>query len=207
MIYLKGWESNYPHPVYSDVKVLGSALHNTLHKDEEKPMQTLRKRGSHSLFYHSFSCHANHEPLNLAIDLLQKRKTVAETAPEEPAFRVFQDQWFRARALRCLFVTLRNTAVWIYAVHEYMDTQEVALKKNCRVLLDGMMEREIKNCKELLQVWRESPIEWIIISGSVGTPFIHGKNFGDLLERKIDLMQKHKNDEPRIDPDYMFRLP
>jgi len=374
----EGWESNYPHPVYSDVKVLGSALHNTLHKDEEKPMQTLRKRGSLCLFYHSFSCHTNHEPLlgipfpwltheklidlyscnvfalshigglqppekvpypvnqdlfryfqfdpeldideavsqiagtytggrgaeelvqgwqwidqairsfvplsiythygavwqrllvrplvpdidripetqreyyekhmctslhnpnrvdlaqdvlfelvskeyaqksfqridanvwdplELAIDLFQKRKTVAETVPDEPAFRVFQDQWFRARALRCLFVTLRNTAVWIYAVHEYMDTQEVALKKNCRVLLDKMMEREIKNCKEMLQVWRESPIEWIIISGSVETPFIHGKNFGDLLERKIDLIEKHKNDEPHIDPNYMFRLP
>jgi hypothetical protein len=59
----EGWESKYPHPVYSDVKVLGSALHNTLHEDEEKSMQALQKRGSLCFFYHSFSCHTNHEPL------------------------------------------------------------------------------------------------------------------------------------------------
>lgn len=88
-----------------------------------------------------------------------------------------------------------------------MDTSEVSKKKECRVLLDGMMECEINNCKEMLLIWRESPVEWIIISGSVEIPFIHGKNFGDLLERKIDLMQAHKNDKPQIDPDFMFRLP
>lgn len=374
----KGWECNYHHPMYSDVSVLGSALHNTLHRDEEEPMQALHKRGSHGLFYHSLSSHTNHEPLlgipfpwlthdklfalysrdvlalshlgglqppdkvpypvnqevfryfqfdpgldidltvyriaeaytggkgteelvqgwrcmdqairsfvplsiythygavwqrllvrplvpdidripetqreyyekymctslhnpnridlaqdvlfelvskeyaqkafqridanvwgplEKAIGLLQKRKTVAETTSEKHAFRVFEDQWFRAKALCCLFETLRNTAVWIYAVHEYIETPDVAIKKECRVLLNGMMEREINNCSKLLEVWRESPIEWIIISGSVETPFIYGENFGDLLERKIDLMQKHKSDEPRIDPEYMFRLP
>jgi hypothetical protein len=69
------------------------------------------------------------------------------------------------------------------------------------------MEREIENSKEMIDLWQESSVEWIIISGSIETPFIHRDNFGDLLERKTDLMQKHKNDEPRIDPDYMFRLP
>jgi hypothetical protein len=374
----RGWECNYLHPVYGDVKVLGSALHNSLLKEEEKPMRTLRKRGSRSLIYHSFSCHTNHEPLlgipfpwltyeklkalyfcnisalshigglqppekvsypvnqdlfrcfqfdpeldiaqtirhiavtyagekrseelvqgwrwidqavrnfvplsiyshygtvwqrllvrplvpdidripeiqreyyekymctslhnpnridlaqdvlfkliskeyakksfqridanvwdplDAAIDLFQKGTATSETESDEPAFCVFQDQWYRARALRCLFTTLRNTAVWIYAVHEYIDTKDLALKKSCRTLLDKMMEREIDNCKEMLDLWLESPVEWIVISGSVETPFIHGKNFGDLLENKIHLMQKHTNDEPRIDPDYMFRLP
>lgn len=374
----QGWESNYPHPVYEDVKVMGSALHNSLLKEEEKPVQVLHKRGSRCLLYHSFSCHANHEPLlgipfpwltyeklmalysrNISalshigglqppdkvpypvnqdlfryfqfdpeLDIDRTVRHIAETytaetscedlvqgwrwidqavksfvplsiythygtvwqrllvrplvpdidripegqreyyekhmctslhnpnridlaqdvlftlvskeyaqksflridenvwdpleraielflnkikpsaaALSEMALHVFQDQWFRARALRCLFSTLRNTAVWIYAVHEYLDSPDIALKKKCRQLLDKMMEREIENAKEMIELWRESPVEWIIISGSVETPFIHGDNFGDLLERKIDLMQKYKNDEPRIDPDYMFRLP
>jgi hypothetical protein len=373
----EGWECNYPHPVYSDVKVLGSALHNSLYKDEEKPRQTLQERGSLCLFYHSFSCHTNHEPLlgipfpwltyeklkslhsrnvkalshigglqppekvpypvnqdifrdfqfdpeldidetvykiaetytggksveelvegwrrmdlavrsfvplsiythygtvwqrllvrplvpnidripevqreyyekymctslhnpnridlaqdvlfeliskeyaqksfqridkevweplERAICLFQKRIAAKEAKRDEQTFRVFQDQWFRARALRCLFTTLRNTAVWIYAVHEYMDTSDVSKKKECRMLLDGMMEREVINCREMLEIWRESPVEWIIISGSVETPFIHGINFGDLLMRKIELMEECKDDEPHIDPDYMFRL-
>ncbi len=374
----QGWESNYPHPVYEDVKVLGSALHNSLLKEEEKAMEALHKKGSRSLIYHSFSSHTNHEPLlgipfpwltyeklkalyslnisalshigglqppnkvpypvnqdvfryfqfdpeldidrtvrhiastytgepnneelvlgwrwidqavrsfvplsiythygavwqrllvrplvpdidriperqreyyekhmctslhnpnriDLAQDVLFKlvtkeyaqksflridenvwdplaqaiglfleRTTPSPAALSENALHVFQDQWFRARALRCLFSTLRNTAVWIYAVHEYLDSQDVTLRENCRCLLDEMMDREIENSKEMIELWRESPIEWIIISGSVETPFIHGDNFGDLLERKIALMQKHQNDEPRIDPDYMFRLP
>ncbi|MGD8540349.1 MAG: hypothetical protein PVI66_16680 [Candidatus Aminicenantes bacterium] len=374
----EGWESNYPHPVYGDVKVLGSALHNSLRKEEEKPVQDLHMRGSCSFFYHSLACHANHEPLlgipfpwlaydkllalyscnisalshigglqppekvpypvnqdlfryfqfdpgldvdqtvrkiaesytgggdaeglvqgwrwidravrsfvplsiythygtvwqrllvrplvpdidgipeiqreyyekhmctslhnpnrvNLAqdvlfeliskeyakksflridkkvwdplgqaIDLFQNSMAASKKDPDKPGLPVFQDQWFRARALRCLFETLRNTAVWIYAVHEYLETSDAGLKKNCRKLLDEMMEREIENAKEMIELWRESPVEWIIISGSVETPFIHGDNFGDLLERKIDLMQMHKNDEPRVDPDFMFRLP
>ena len=374
----QGWECNYPHPVYEDVKVLGSALHNSLLEEEEKPVESLQKRGGRSLIYHSFASHTNHEPLlgipfpwltyeklralysrnisalshigglqppgkvpypvnqdvfrnfqfdpeldidqtvrhiastytgepnneelvlgwrwldqavrsfvplsiythygavwqrllvrplvpdidriperqreyyekhmctslhnpnriDLAQDVLFKlvskeyaqksflridenvwdplakaiglfldRATPSPAALSENAFHVFQDQWFRARALRCLFSTLRNTAVWIYAIHEYLDSQDVALRKNCRCLLGEMIDREIENSKEMIELWRESPIEWIIISGSVETPFIHGDNFGDLLERKIALMEKHKNDEPRIDPDYMFRLP
>lgn len=374
----KGWESNYPHPMYADMKVLGSALHNTLHKDEEKPMQALARKGSRSFFYHSFSSHANHEPLlgipfpwltheklvalysrnasalshigglqprekvpypvnqeifrffqfdpkldiestvhkiadtytggteteqlvrgwrgldqavrsfvplsiythygtvwqrllvrplvpdidrippaqreyyekfmcsslhnpnrvdlardvlfeliskeyaqkcfsridtnvwsplDLTIELYNNSLRDPVTLSRERLFRVFEDQWIRARALRCLFMTLRNTAVWIYAIHEYLDTRDVTLKKNCRALLDEMMESEIMNCKELLRLWRESSIEWIIISGSVETPFIHGGNFGSLLEQKIELMEEHKGDEPYIDPDYMFRLP
>jgi hypothetical protein len=374
----QGWESNYPHPVYEDVKVLGSALHNSLLEEEEKPIKTLQERGSRSLIYHSFSCHTNHEPLlgipfpwltheklralysrnvltlshigglqppdkvpypvnqdlfryfqfdpelnidrtirqiaatytgetnneelvqgwrwidravrnfvplsiythygtvwqrllvrplvpdidripecqrayyekqmctslhnpnridlaqdvlfelvskeyahqsfvridqyvwdplEQAIDLFGPEKTPTKKTVSGNALQVFQDQWFRARALRCLFGTLRNTAVWIYAVHEYVDTTDVALKKKCRKILDEMIEREIENAKELRELWQESPIEWIIISGSVETPFIHGDNFGDLLEHKIELMEKHRTDKPRIDPDYMFRLP
>jgi hypothetical protein len=38
------------------------------------------------------------------------------------------------------------------------------------------------------------------------TPFIHGTNFPDLLEKKIALMKRHRGDRPFIDPDYMFRV-
>jgi hypothetical protein len=374
----KGWESNSPHPMYADVNVLGSALHNTLHKEEEKPLQELRSRGSLCFYYHSFSCHTNHEPLlgipfpwlthekllalytrgvtvlahlgglqppdkvpfsvnqevfrrfqfapgldidktlleiaesytgghgaedlvrgwrlmdrairsfvplsiythygtvwqrllvrplvpdidriperqreyyekhmctslhnpnrvdlardvlfelltkeyahmafqriddhvweplDAAIALFRNRMVGAETGSRKRVFQVFQDQWVRTRALRCLFKTLRNTAVWIYSVHEYITATDDSVKKRCRTLLDEMIDSEIKNCKQLLQIWSDSPVEWIIVSGNVETPFIHGDNFGDLLEKKIDLMHRYRNHEPRIDPDYMFRLP
>jgi hypothetical protein len=96
--------------------------------------------------------------------------------------------------------------VWIYAVHEYLDSSDHSKKAECRRLLDEMIEREIQNCREFIRLWKETPLEWIIISGRGETPFIHGENFPQLLKRKIALMEKHREDEPYIDPEYMFRI-
>lgn len=35
----------------------------------------------------------------------------------------------------------------------------------------------------------------------------YGENFGTLLERKIALMEMYGDREPRIDPDFMWRMP
>lgn len=59
----EGWENIYPHPRYPDVKVSGSALQNTLKKEEQEKMKELKRRGSRSYFYHMFGSHTNHEPL------------------------------------------------------------------------------------------------------------------------------------------------
>lgn len=39
------------------------------------------------------------------------------------------------------------------------------------------------------------------------TPFIYGENFAALLKKRIALMRKHRRDAPRIDPEFMFRIP
>jgi len=59
----RGWESNYPHPQYPDIKVLGSALHNSLKEKEGEPLAELESRKSFGFFYHAFGPHSNHEPL------------------------------------------------------------------------------------------------------------------------------------------------
>jgi len=59
----KGWETNYSHPCYADVKVLGSALHNDLTREEKNRREELKQRGSECFFYHFFGSHTNHEPL------------------------------------------------------------------------------------------------------------------------------------------------
>lgn len=373
----KGWASNYPHPRYRDVKVLGSAYHNSLRQKEKEPMEELHRRNSQSFFYHSFSTHNNHEPLlgipfpwltyekllafyklgistlahiggiqppdkvpyavnqevfrefqfnpkmdiNLIVldiasrfaddiyagdlfegwslieqairgfmplplyshygavwqrlivrplvphidripedertyyekfmctsihnpnridlakdvlfDLIPKeyaekafmridahvwkpleaatalfkaKMREARLSEDRPAYRVFEDQYYRTRALRCLYETLRNTAVWVYAVHEYLETADRRKRMRCRRLLREMSRREIDNCRQLIQLWREAPVEWMIISETEETPFIHGQNFVKNLEKKIRLMEKHKEDEPYIDPFYMFRV-
>jgi hypothetical protein len=376
-LLVKGWESNYPHPRYPDVKVLGSAYHNTLGDKEKDVMAELNSRNSRSYFYHSFGSHTNHEPLlgipfpwlafeklqafaklgvqtlahlggihppdkvpyavnqeifrlfqldssldieeavlrvairyadreyandliqgwrlveqsirtflplsiythygavwqrllvrplvpdidripeserayyesfmctsihnpnrvdlaqdvlfelvtkdyahesfsridenvwtplESAIDLFQKKREEAESAGDQKAEKVFADQYFRARALKCLFTTLRNVAAWIYGVHQYRDSDDPSVKSDSRKILDEMIQIEIQNCADLIELWEKAPVEWMIVSGAEETAFIHAENFPELLAKKISLMEKHRGDEPSIDPDYMFRI-
>jgi hypothetical protein len=46
----------------------------------------------------------------------------------------------------------------------------------------------------------------MMVSDFGETPFIHGTNFAALLEKKIALMKRHRDDRPFIDPNYMFRF-
>jgi len=144
--------------------------------------------------------------LEAALELFKEKMNDAARRGHQKAYQVFEDQYFRIRALRCLYEAIRNAAVWIYAVHEYLESSDPSVKARCRNLLDEMSEREIQNCRELIQIWEKAPVEWMIISGTVETPFIHRENFPELLQKKIALIEKHKNDEPYIDPDYMFRV-
>ena len=65
-------------------------------------------------------------PLGSAIDLFKEKKDDAGRSGNSQATRVFEDQYFRIRALRCLYKTLRNTTVWIYAVHKWRQMKEAA---------------------------------------------------------------------------------
>lgn len=38
------------------------------------------------------------------------------------------------------------------------------------------------------------------------TPLIYGSNLPNLVRRRVELMQQHRRDEPRIDPSYIERL-
>jgi hypothetical protein len=145
-------------------------------------------------------------PLDRAVGLFQKAMTDAKGDRDGKSFSVFEDQYYRVTALRCLYETIRNAAVWIYAVHEYQDTRNPRTKARCRKLLDDMVGREIENSRNFARVWAQAPVEWMAVSGFGETPFIYGENFPELLKKKIRLMMKYRNDVPRIDPDYMFRV-
>jgi hypothetical protein len=145
-------------------------------------------------------------PLDKAVGLFLKAMTDAKRDRDGKSLSVFEDQYYRAAALRCLYETIRNAAVWIYAVHEYQDTRNVRTKARCRRLLDDMIGREVENSRHFARLWAQSPVEWMAVSGFGETPFIYGENFPELLKKKIRLMTKYRNDVPRIDPDYMFRV-
>jgi hypothetical protein len=372
-----GWEANYPHPCYSDIMVLGSALHSTLDEEERDKADELRKRGARCYIYHMFGSHTNHEPLlgipfpwltyeklkaasqlgldglahlggihppdkvpyavnqevfrrfqldpamdidhvvrelacnyaglkygetlaagwraaeeavrafvplsiyshygavwqrllarplvpdigripeeerayyedfmctsihnpnrvDLAQDVLfelvtpeyagraveridahvwqplataegmfREGRTQASSSGDRKAEDVFTDQMVRIQALRCLYETLRNTALWVYAVHTFIRSRNRKVRERMQGLLNDMVEREIRNCRTLKELWETTSVEWMVVSGSEETPFIYAQNLGDLLDRKVVLMQKYGRYDPCIDPDFMFRV-
>ena len=145
-------------------------------------------------------------PLDSAVQHFTHSADLAGRAGNRKAEKVFVDQYFRTRALTCLYTTLRNTAVWIYAVHEYRESADPDIRSEMRRLLDEMIEKEIQNCKELIRLWEEAPVEWMIVSGAEETPFIHAGNFAELVAKKISLMEEYRGYEPSVDPKFMFRI-
>ena len=147
------------------------------------------------------------KPVSEAVDLLDGLRKACRRAGESGPAAVFEDQWVRARALRCLDTTLRNTAAWVFAVHTYLESPGRGKRAACRALLRQVADSEVRNTRDLLDLWRNAPVEWLIVSGRGETPFLHGPNFPELLETKIRLTRKYSRFEPRVDPGYMFRLP
>jgi hypothetical protein len=102
---------------------------------------------------------------------------------------------------------MRNTMAWTESVHGYCEATTSGEKQQYRDLCRGMVESELGNARELLLLWLESQSKFTPISQGGESLHIYGKNFGDHLERKIALMERHRDDEPMIDPDYMWRFP
>ena len=146
------------------------------------------------------------KPLLAAVELFTRKRAQARRAGDAKAESAFSDQACRAQALRCLYETLRNAAVWIFAVHEYQETRNPKVRTRCRALLDDMIGREIDNSRRLIRLWKSAPVEWMYVSDFGETPFIYGENFADLLRKRIALMKKHRRDKPAIDPEFMFRV-
>ncbi len=119
----------------------------------------------------------------------------------------FADLGDRLRALRCWYRTQRNVSAWVAGVHGYLESKDEKEKSRCRLLLREMVLGEIANTEDLLALWESTGARWMILSEVGETPFIYGKNFGELLKRKIALMRGRENDLPRVDPDFTWRVP
>ncbi len=71
--------------------------------------------------------------------------------------------------------------------------------------MSNNIKEEIENAKDFIDLFTTSKIEFMAISKEGETPLIYGKNLPELVKKKIELMGKHINDEPYIDPNYMMR--
>jgi len=145
------------------------------------------------------------EPLDGAIRILSE--TAASIPQEEPAREVFVDQRDRLRALRCWLRTQRSTAAWIAGVPGYLKAQDETVRTERRQLLREMVEQEIENTRDFLELWETSSVHFMVVSTEGENTFMYGENFGDLLRRRIELMEGRGDDEPYIDLDFMWRVP
>lgn len=145
------------------------------------------------------------KPLNKDISILEK--TLKAFPKDSPSYAVFLDQRDRFIGLRCYYRTLKNLAAWIAGVHGYMDAKDDGTKKVKHQMVRDMVNDEIENTKELLSLWKTSKVEFMPISDMTESMYIYGENFGELLEKRIELMEKHKNDIPYINPNFMWRMP
>jgi hypothetical protein len=118
---------------------------------------------------------------------------------------VMRDLRDRLVAARCYFTTMRNTMAWTESVHGYMQAVDPAGKAGFRELCLSMVENELDNTRRLLDLWRTSTVPFMPVSSMGESLHIHTDNFGELLERKIALMERHKHDEPHIDSGFMWR--
>jgi len=124
-----------------------------------------------------------------------------------PAYNVFHDLHDRLCAAQCYYRTMRNSVAWTESVHGYMEAKSQAEKLKFRELCREMVVNELDNARNLLKLWTESRVDWMPISSGEESLHIYAESFGDHVRRKIALMEQHADDEPYIDPNYMWRMP
>lgn len=139
-------------------------------------------------------------PLDQAIVILEQ---IGQDAQKVLGVQnVIADQLIRLKALRCWFMTQRNVAAWITGVYGYIEARAKKQKKESRELIRDMINREIENSVQLQQLL-DTGIEFMATTDMGETPLIHGNNLAELLQKRIDLMKEHMDDEPFIDPYYI----
>ncbi|MBN2092925.1 hypothetical protein JW964_25105 [candidate division KSB1 bacterium] len=144
----------------------------------------------------------------LLIEAIDYLAGIVEQSKANPAAHaVFIDLYDRLCGLKCWYITQRNTQAWIAGVHGYLRTQDTTKKEASRNLLKEMVLSEIENTKSLLHLWNTSHTPFMVVSDKGESVHIYGENFGELLQRKIALMQGHENDIPYIDPKFIWRVP
>ncbi len=119
---------------------------------------------------------------------------------------VLEDQRDRLLALRCYFRTLRNVAGWIAGVHGYMATSSRDGQTAMRFSVRATIDDELRNTEDLLRLWDSSRTAFMPVAAMGENWALYGKNFGLLLHKKIELMRKHRDDNPFVDPNFMWRM-
>jgi hypothetical protein len=141
-------------------------------------------------------------PLDAAIARLEP---LAVRAPNAATPGVITDQFVRLKALRCWLETQRNLAAWVAGVYGWLDAADESSRTGHRARLAEAIAREMENSRRLLTLV-DGPVEFMATTDLGESPLIHGRNLKALLATRLDLMERHKDDTPHIDHDYMMRM-
>jgi len=140
-------------------------------------------------------------PLDTAIDCCRDLLAGTEGIPA-----LFSDLFDRLRVGRCYCRTMRNVLAWIESVHGYGQATQSAEKALSLARCRDMVDNELNNVRELQALWQSGRTHFMPVSARGETLHIYGENFGDLLAKKIELMERYGNAEPVVDPHYMWRM-
>ncbi len=144
-------------------------------------------------------------PLSQAVE--RSTALLQHIDPAAPAGKVFQDLHDRLCAAQCYYRTMRNSVAWTESVHGYVEAKSQTEKQTFREMCREMVASERDNAKNLLKLWTESRVDWMPVTTGEESLHIYAENFADHVRRKIELMERHAEDEPHIDPNYMWRMP
>ena len=161
-----------------------------------------REQGENIIEQYDNACRpALNEAMELAVRVVDR---VDNGSRAEVVFTDFRD---RLLALECLYRSLRNIGAWVAGVHGYMDAENGEERAAAYRIVEEMMDDELENARNLLALWEKTDVEFIPIHAYGETWHEYGDNLGELIQRKINLMEKHRYDKPYIDPDFMWRMP
>lgn len=142
-----------------------------------------------------------------AIELLDRGLAEAATPG---AKAVFADQRDRLEALRTYFRTLRNTAAWVAGVHGYLEAKarndKPAMDRR-RAEVRAMVDDEAGNAEALAALFERSTATFMPVAPAEESFNLYGANLPALARRKAALMRAHRDDEPAIDPNFIWRVP
>ena len=141
--------------------------------------------------------------LRAAVDQLDD---LASNTTGTEAGAVFADLRDRTRALLYWATTQRNTCAWVAGVHGFLGAETDADRDEQRTYIQRMIDLDLDNTRALLDLWETSPTEFIVVSDVGETSFVYGENIGEHLRRKIDLTERYRDRDPRIDAGIMWRL-
>jgi len=187
---------------YEDYTV--SAANNTNHSDLGRDVlfQLITKE-----YGEEFVERVDKNVLGRMEDVIQFASKYADDySISEQVRAVFVDQRDRLLAMKCWIRTQRSVAAWVAGVYNYLETDNVEEKKKWHAYLDDMMDKDIENTKDLLELWNTSDVNFMIISETGETSYMYANNFGEKLQKKIELVEKYRHVEPRIDESVMWRV-